>query len=334
MRERLQYPPKFKVPVGWFFGCFSEDLSVGEAMPLEAVGQQLVIWRSDDGIAHVHDAFCPHLGAHLGHGGCSDGGRLVCPFHAWEFDPDGSCAAIPYSSRLNKQARLRRYEVDERNGLVMFWWHPDADVGPLWQLGQVTEWGDDDYTEPQRRQWEVAAPWQEIAENALDLAHFPYLHGTGMLPVLDSYEADGPLARVRTTQQYDERAGGAMGRIDTDSYGPGFNIVRFSGIVDTVLIGAVAPIDEMSTRITFSFTVKRASAEAFGSEEAAAAFTEKVGDAFVAEVGRQLEQDVVIWENKAHIPVPALAEGDGPVMQFRRWAEQFYVPTGATESAP
>ena len=118
------------------------------------------------------------------------------------------------------------------------------------------------------------------------------------------------------------------------SYGPGFNIVRFSGIVDTVLIGAVAPIDEMSTRITFSFTVKRASAEAFGSEEAAAAFTEKVGDAFVAEVGRQLEQDVVIWENKAHIPVPALAEGDGPVMQFRRWAEQFYVPTGATESAP
>ena len=334
MREALQYPPRFAVPIGWFFASFSDDLAPGEAKALDAVGAQLVVWRSEDGDAHVHDAFCPHLGAHLGYGGQSIGGRLVCPFHAWEFDPDGSCAAIPYSARVNKGARLRTYEVQERNGLVMFWWHPDPAVAPMWTLGPIPEWGDATYTEPQCRQWVVQAPWQEIAENALDLAHFPYLHGTGMLPVLDSYEADGPVARVRTTQQYDERAGGAMGKINTDSYGPGFNIVRFSGIVDTVLIGALAPIDEQSVRLTFSFSVKRASADDFDSQEAADSFTEKVGDAFVAEVGRQLEQDVVIWENKAHLPVPALADGDGPVMQFRRWAAQFYPDSEPAGSTP
>lgn len=315
MAPEMVYPPSFPVPYGWFFACFSDDLAPGEAKPLPAVGQQLVVWRSEDGVAHVHDAFCPHLGAHLGHGGWCENGELVCPFHAWRFDRDGACASIPYSDRVNKRARLRRYEVDERYGLVMFWWHPEP-IEPMWELGPVPEWGDDGYTDWQRRQWEIPAPWQELAENGLDLAHFPYLHRTGMLPVLDSYEADGPLARVRTTQQYDERSGGAMGRIDTDSYGPGFNIVRFSGIVDTTLIGALAPIDERSVRLTFSFTVKRADE-----------FADKIGDAFVAEVSRQLEQDVVVWEHKAHVPVPALADGDGPIMQFRRWASQFYPET-------
>ena len=184
---------------------------------------------------------------------------------------------------------------------------------------------DDSYTDWTRRRWEVPAPWQETAENGIDLAHFPYLHGTGMMPVLDSYETEGHLARVRTTQQYDERSGGAMGRIDVDTHGPGFSIVRFSGIVDTTLVGALCPVDERSVRLSFSFTVKRATADEHGSEEAAERFTTVVGDAFVAEVSRQLEQDLEIWRHKAHLPVPALAEGDGPIMQFRRWARQFYV---------
>lgn len=333
MRTEVEYPPRFPVPFGWFFACFSDDLSPGAALPLAVVGEQLVAWRSDDGTAHVHDAFCPHLGAHLGHGGVSTNGRLVCPFHAWEFAPDGTCAHIPYSDRVNKRARLRPYEVTERHGLVMFWWHPDPEVAPMWEIGPVPEWGDEAYSEPQRRQWEIAAPWQEIGENGVDLAHFPYLHGTGMLPVLDSYEPNWPYAKARTTQQYDERAGGAMGRIDTDTYGPGFSIVRFSGIVDTTLIGALAPIDDSSVRMTFSFTVKRATAADFGSEEAAADFTTKVGDAFVSEVSRQLEQDMVVWENKAHLPTPSLAEGDGPVMEFRRWAQQFYPPEQPVEIA-
>ena len=37
-----------------------------------------------------------------------------------------------------------------------------------------------------------------------------------------------------------------------------------------------------------------------------------------------VEQDFVIWSNKEYVPRPALAAGDGPVMRYRRWAEQFY----------
>ena len=35
-------------------------------------------------------------------------------------------------------------------------------------------------------------------------------------------------------------------------------------------------------------------------------------------------QDFAIWENKIFRAQPALADGDGPIAEFRRWAAQFY----------
>ena len=43
-----------------------------------------------------------------------------------------------------------------------------------------------------------------------------------------------------------------------------------------------------------------------------------------AEVSRQLEQDIPIWENKVYLSRPVLCDGDGPIGVFRRWAKQFY----------
>ncbi|HXU81530.1 MAG TPA: hypothetical protein VN914_09035 [Polyangia bacterium] len=42
------------------------------------------------------------------------------------------------------------------------------------------------------------------------------------------------------------------------------------------------------------------------------------------EFRRDVEQDLIIWNNKRHITPPALALGDGPVGAYRKWARQFY----------
>ena len=44
----------------------------------------------------------------------------------------------------------------------------------------------------------------------------------------------------------------------------------------------------------------------------------------MAEVCKQFEEDRPIWENKAHIVRPALADTDPPFMKFRKWYAQFY----------
>jgi 3-ketosteroid 9alpha-monooxygenase subunit A len=120
---------------------------------------------------------------------------------------------------------------------------------------------------------------------------------------------------MRSSQKFPTPRGVVEGRIDVDNWGPGFAITKFSGIVDTYLMGCNTPIDAETCELHFTFTVR-----SLGDEGT----TSTVGDAFVNEVHKQVIEDGPIWENKAFIPRPALADTDGPFMKFRKWASQFY----------
>ena len=73
----------------------------------------------------------------------------------------------------------------------------------------------------------------------------------------------------------------------------------------------------------FSFCVRKLGDDAIDST---------VGEAFVSEIDKQVQEDKPIWENKAHLVRPALASTDGPFMKFRKWAGQFYAE-GVDDSA-
>ena len=120
---------------------------------------------------------------------------------------------------------------------------------------------------------------------------------------------------MRTVQKFVTPQGVVDGNIDIDNYGPGFSVIRFSGIVDTVLLGCNTPVTSDSCEQKFSFRVPR-----FGDD----ATTSGVGEAFVAEVTQQIHEDLPIWKYKGHVTRPALADTDGPYLKFRKWASQFY----------
>ena len=109
--------------------------------PSRWLARDLVIWRGEDGAAHVMDAYCPHMGAHLGYGGRVEGCNLVCPYHWWEYDGDGANVRIPYADRPNGKARVRSYPTIDRNGLIMFWYHPNGDP-PAWDVPEIPELSD------------------------------------------------------------------------------------------------------------------------------------------------------------------------------------------------
>jgi 3-ketosteroid 9alpha-monooxygenase subunit A len=308
-----RYP--FPIPFGWYQMGYPSDIAPGQVRPLYYFGRDLVLWRDEDGAPHLNDAHCPHLGAHIGHGGSVHGCELQCPFHGWRFDPEGRNTDIPYSERVNRSARIRSYPVIERNGLIMAWYHPH-DVEPMWDIPEVPEFSDlENFTPLESRDYIVHAAWQELAENGVDSAHFRYVHNTEIVPTLDSYETDGFVGHMRSTQKFPTPRGVVDGRIDVDNHGPGMGIVRFSGIVDTVNLGCNTPIDDQTCHVRFNFTVRK-----LGDE----ATTSSVGKAFIEEVSRQVQEDIPIWENKAYVVRPALADNDGPFMKFRKWAAQFY----------
>ena len=213
-----RYP--FAMPYGWFQVCYPDDLAVGETKALYYFGTHLVAWRDEAGEAHVMDAFCPHLGAHLGHGGSVEGCELVCPFHGWKFDAEGANTDIPYSDRINRKARIRTYPTVERNGLTLVWYHPDERAAPVG--GHRDRRADDRRVlRSERTDHVVQAGIQELAENQVDSAHFRFVHNTATVPEIEKYETDGHVAVMRSVQKFPTPRGIVDGRIDTDSDGPG-----------------------------------------------------------------------------------------------------------------
>lgn len=309
-----RYP--YPVPFGWFQVAWHDDLPVGEAKALYYFGRHLVGWRDEEGTAHIQDAFCPHLGAHMGHGGTVHGCEIRCPFHGWRFDTEGNNTSIPYADRLNNKGKLFTYPVVERNGMVLVWYHPNNEP-PSWEIPEIEQFTDTEkFLIPSKREFRISACWQEVAENGVDSAHFRYVHNTADVPVLEGYETNGHRATMNSLQKFVTPEGVVEGRIDVESYGPGFTFTHFSGFVDLYLLGCNTPIDTEHVQVNFTFALA-----SLGDEK----LTSSVGQAFATEVSQQVFEDKVIWEHKAHAAVPALASTDGPFTKFRKWASQFYV---------
>ena len=165
-----QYP--MPMPFGWFQVAWSDEIEVGVPTPLYYFGRHLVAWRDDEGTAHVWDAFCAHLGAHLGFRSTIDGTTITCPLHGWKYGENGRCIDIPYSDRVNRQAAIRTFAVCERNGTLLAWYHPSADVEPGWDPPELEEFGEEgEFSEVFRQHYRLGCHWQEIAETQVDAAH-------------------------------------------------------------------------------------------------------------------------------------------------------------------
>jgi nitrite reductase/ring-hydroxylating ferredoxin subunit len=318
MKRTFPFPA---YPNGWFQVAYADEVAPGVVVPLEYFGQELIAFRDEAGAIAVLDAYCPHLGAHLGFGGKIEGGTVRCPFHSWRFDGCGRCVDVPYAKKVPAKAQVRAWHAREVNGLVMVWHHAEGQP-PGWEVPALAEVGSDDWTPYERRRWTIRTRNQEMAENAVDSAHFHFLHGTTNMPS-STAEVEGHVLRVVSTTGMSTPRGGVDGTVESTSHGFGYSTVRFRGIVDTLLVSSTTPIDEERVDHRFSFTIKKLADKDV---------TQGVGKAFIREVTRQLEQDIPIWEHKRYFDRPVLCDGDGPIGVFRRWASQFYSAPAARPS--
>jgi 3-ketosteroid 9alpha-monooxygenase subunit A len=220
---------------------------------------------------------------------------------------------VPYAKKIPPKAKMNAWQVREVNGLIMLWHHGEGHP-PSWEVPALPEFGNDEWTTYERRRWKIKTRNQEMAENAVDSAHFHFLHGTSNMPKSQA-EPMGHILKVISTTGMSTPRGGVDGTVESCSYGFGYSTVRFAGIVDTLLVSAMAPIDEEYVDVRFNFTLKKL----FDKD-----VTKTVGKAFIGEVTRQLEQDIPIWEHKVFWERPVLCDGDGPIGMFRKWSRQFY----------
>jgi 3-ketosteroid 9alpha-monooxygenase subunit A len=304
--------PFTSYPQGWFQVAYADELRPGGVVPLRYFGRDLVLFRTEQGVAHALDAFCPHLGAHLGYGGTVAADSIRCPFHGWRFDGEGQCVEAPDAAKIPSRARLDAWPLEEANGLLFLYHGPDRSL-PSWKVPALAEYGSDAWSPYERRQWRIRTHVQEIAENIVDPGHFRWVHRTLTFP-RTQIEPDGHAFRSFSSVTQPTPRGPVEGRINAEGFGLGFWTVRFSGITDLLLISAATPIDDDFVDLRLSFAVKRGTPP--GSEA-------KVGAALIAEIARQVDEDVPIWEHKIYRTTPALTAVDAPVAALRKWSAQF-----------
>jgi phenylpropionate dioxygenase-like ring-hydroxylating dioxygenase large terminal subunit len=307
------------IPNGWFAVAVGDEIAPGQVAVRHYFGQDLVVFRSESGVAAVLDPHCPHLGAHLGHGGRVEGERIRCPFHGWAFDLEGTCREIPYAKRIPPGARTKRWPVQERYGFVFVW--RDADGGEPWfDLPEVPEATSPDWSTHQRYEWTIRAHGQELGENGVDPAHFRFVHGTLNVPVMEAKE-DGPYRTAHQPVEMRTPRGDVSGAIEARSAGMGFSATRFTGICETLELATATPIDAATTHVRYAFTQPRVAGQDPKGGVAAA---------IIRDIVKQTNEDVPIWENKIHRERPVLCDGDGPIAEYRRWCRQFYPPGSQT----
>jgi nitrite reductase/ring-hydroxylating ferredoxin subunit len=303
----------FPIPNGWFTVGYSNEFPAGEVRPLRYFGQDLVAYRAASGELRVFDAYCPHLGAHLGRGGKVEGDTIRCPFHGWRFSADGVCVEIPYAQRIPPKAALRCWPTLERNGATWVWYHPEGKP-PTYDVPVIPEMSSADWSAPDFYRWRIRSRNQEMAENAADRAHFRYVHGTMEVPESE-VTVDGVWRRSVQRSKLLTPRGPVDGCIEANSFGFGCGFTRFTGICETVLMASTTPIDDEYCDVRFAFVQRK---------ENGAAPKGGIGAAIIRDIVKQMNEDIPIWENKQYLPRPILCDGDGPIAEFRRWSQQFY----------
>ena len=319
----LRLPP---FPNGWFRVASSTDVPPGAVRPLRYFGRDLVAFRATDGRVRVLDAHCPHLGAHLGHGGCVEGDGVRCPFHGWLIGGDGRCADIPGEQRIPSRATIRAWPVREVNGLVLVWHHGLASA-PTWDVPEMPELATGAWTAWRPgAQWRIRSHIQDIAENGVDTAHMPLVHGNQTKAIQsETLEARGPVLVHRMAHDYQlfalARWLGARvnGPLEVTYHGLGCAVNRarvHAGIaLEYLFLFTFTPVDETTVEVSSILSMKKRR-----NPLATWLLMRKA----LAEGARTIDQDVPIFEHKIHRAEPLLTGRDGPIMQYRRWATQFY----------
>lgn len=326
-RARCPLPP---FPDGWYIVALSRGLNTETLVGRQWMGRPIVVWRGREGVVCVADAYCAHLGARLSPetGGRLRNGRLVCPFHGFEYDASGTCVATP-NAPPPRTCRLRCYPVQEVNGFVFAYWDNEGRE-PDWKLPELDEEG---WSRIACKWYTVRSHPQDIAENSVDINHLSSVHGWEGGERSREVEVDGRhylagfrynarpnmpgLGRFRYEASPDVHVWG-LGYARTDSRSDAYGM-------DVRNWYLPAPVDVMRFKVLVVTRIRKSPA---GNGRAAGLLgrlgIEAALRLIMYEATREFEKDLPIWNHRAYHERPALCASDGDLFRFRRYCRQFY----------
>lgn len=136
-------------PGGQLFRCYwqpvalSEELPAGgPPLPVRVLGEDLVLFRGEDGLPGLLGLRCSHRCTDLSYGRIEDGG-LRCLYHGWLYDRAGRCLeqpGEPAGSDFKDKIRHPAYPCQEMGGAIFaYLGQGEPPVFPAYEFLRVAE---------------------------------------------------------------------------------------------------------------------------------------------------------------------------------------------------
>ncbi|MDE3028778.1 MAG: Rieske 2Fe-2S domain-containing protein [Paracoccaceae bacterium] len=154
----------------------------GDYLTMQIAGEPVIVLRDRDGEIRAMSNVCRHRMSTLleGRGNTR---AIVCPYHAWTYNLDGSLRGAP-AMTLNEgfckdQIALPKVRCVEWLGWIMVTLNPDAPP-PAEVLKDVEDLVGylhmENYVEAFREEFNWATNWKVLAENFMESYHLPVCH--------------------------------------------------------------------------------------------------------------------------------------------------------------
>lgn len=330
----------FPYPSAWYCIDDARDIKPGELRRFKLADEDIVYFRTEGGELGAMEAYCPHMGANFAYGGKVVGEHVQCPFHGFEFGRDGRCARIPESNgvpKLRARTLHTRVVMDHLFVWYDFYNRPPTFEMQLWDNPLVPT-----ISEPVR----IDAHPQEFGENGADWRHFRFLHHNSFELERSEVDPDNPQCyRTRLVGKiYESNAGRQFQRdllaaeVDIKMNGLGFLAARCNlfkvGVVNqyvacatpvdrnTSILRVMTAFEEIEDLTTLLPPLRLLPGKGWLQRTLQRPLAQLFTKLMFNDVLRVQLEDRDVWHHKIH---RSDRKGlDRSVVDFRRWAEQFY----------
>ncbi|HEY3466142.1 MAG TPA: aromatic ring-hydroxylating dioxygenase subunit alpha [Amycolatopsis sp.] len=179
----------------WYVAAYGREVG-RELFARTVLGEPIVFYRTESGEVTALADRCVHRRYPLSESRL-DGDKIICGYHGFTYDRAGSCVAVPGQKRIPRTARVPSYPVVEQDSFVWVW-IGDRDLADPAAIPRAPWLADPNYTTVSGME-PLAARYELLVDNLLDLSHETYLHG--------GYIGTPEVAETPITTEVDEDRG-------------------------------------------------------------------------------------------------------------------------------
>jgi len=202
MESRVAAPSIPIVRDQWYVAAYGSEVT-RTFLARTICNEPIVFYRTGNGAPVALADRCVHRRYPLSESRL-DGDKVVCGYHGFTYDTDGSCVSVPGQTRIPRTARVTSYPVVEQDSFIWVfigdpklaaerpiprapWLNPESESGFVTVAGM----------EPIRSRYSL------LVDNLLDLSHETYLHGgyigtpeVAQTPIETSADDEANIVRV------------------------------------------------------------------------------------------------------------------------------------------